>query len=142
MYVEKIDLGEGEPRTVVSGLVGKIDMEELEGRLVVCVCNLKPANLRSIKSFAMLLCATGDKTECLDPPEKCVVGDVVTVEGFGAAPDDNIKPGSSKKGPSIWEQCQPGLGVDDNLVAQYHGLNLMTPHGPLTVKTVKGAAIR
>ena len=85
-YVEEIDVGEAEPRVVVSGLVGKIEIADLEGRMVVVVCNLKPANLRSIKSHAMLLCATGDSTECLDPPAGCVPGDVITVEGFGGEP--------------------------------------------------------
>lgn len=70
MYVEEIDVGEAAPRVVVSGLVGKVEMAALQDRMVLVVCNLKPANLRSIKSHAMLLAATGadGKTECLDPP--------------------------------------------------------------------------
>ena len=41
-YFVRIDVGEDHPRTVVTGLVGKIKMEELQDRLVVVVCNLKP----------------------------------------------------------------------------------------------------
>lgn len=48
-----------EPRVVVSGLKGKVPLESLPGKMVVCVANLKPAALRGIKSFAMVLAATG-----------------------------------------------------------------------------------
>ncbi len=58
LYVEQIDVGEAAPRTVVSGLAGKIPMAELDGALVVVVCNLKPANMRGVKSEAMLMAAS------------------------------------------------------------------------------------
>ncbi len=51
-------MGEEAPRTVVSGLAGKIPMEELANALVVVVCNLKPANMRGVKSEAMLMAAS------------------------------------------------------------------------------------
>lgn len=78
LYVEQIDLGEPEgPRTVVSGLVNYIPIEEMRDRYLVAVvcrllppssgdscvlmrvyikCNLKPANMRGVKSHAMVLC--------------------------------------------------------------------------------------
>ncbi len=46
LYVEQIDLGEGPerpPRTVVSGLVKYFKPEQLQDRLVVVLCNLKPS---------------------------------------------------------------------------------------------------
>lgn len=43
---------------VVSGLVKHIPLEELEGRSVVIVANLKAANMRGIKSQAMVLAAS------------------------------------------------------------------------------------
>lgn len=58
LYVETIDLGEENPRTVVSGLVGRVAMEELLNRSVVVLCNLKPAKMRNVLSQAMLLCAS------------------------------------------------------------------------------------
>ena len=60
LYVETVDVGEAEPRTVVSGLVKHIPIEEMENRWLVCVCNLKPATMRGVKSFAMVLAATDD----------------------------------------------------------------------------------
>lgn len=58
LYVEKIDLGEEQPRTIVSGLVNFIPIEEMQGRMVVVLCNLKPAKMRGIESKGMVLCAS------------------------------------------------------------------------------------
>ena len=59
LYVEQIDCGEAETRTVVSGLVAHVPEPEMQQRKVVVVANLKPVNLKSIKSHAMVLAATG-----------------------------------------------------------------------------------
>lgn len=58
LYLEKIDVGEAEPRTVVSGLVAYISQEDLQDRMVLVLCNLKPQKMRGIESQAMLLCAS------------------------------------------------------------------------------------
>lgn len=58
LYVEKIDLGEPTPRTIVSGLVNFIPIEEMQNRMVVVLCNLKPAKMRGIESHGMVLCAS------------------------------------------------------------------------------------
>jgi Putative tRNA binding domain len=41
LYVESIDVGEPEPRTIVSGLVKYVPLEEMQGRSVLVLCNLK-----------------------------------------------------------------------------------------------------
>ena len=43
LYVEEIDVGEEKPRQVVSGLVKYMAAEDLQGKFVILVCNLKPA---------------------------------------------------------------------------------------------------
>jgi aminoacyl tRNA synthase complex-interacting multifunctional protein 1 len=83
LYVEEIDCGEEKPRTVVSGLVRFVPLEEMQNRLVVVLCNLKPAKMRGITSEAMVMCAsTPDKVEILDPPEGCVPGDRVSFDKY------------------------------------------------------------
>ncbi len=57
LYIETIDVGEEEPRQIVSGLVPYYTEEELLGRTIVLVYNLKPAKLRGVKSQGMLLAA-------------------------------------------------------------------------------------
>jgi tRNA-binding EMAP/Myf-like protein len=51
-------VGEGEARQICSGLVGYVQEEELQGRLVVVLCNLKARNMVGVKSFGMLMAAS------------------------------------------------------------------------------------
>ena len=41
MFIEEVDVGEEEPRTICSGLVGYVDEASLQGRAVVVLANLK-----------------------------------------------------------------------------------------------------
>ena len=59
LYKLTVDLG-SETRTIVSGLVKYYKEEELLGKQVVVVANLKPAKLRGIESQGMLLAAGDD----------------------------------------------------------------------------------
>lgn len=69
LYLEKIDCGEAQPRTVISGLVKFIPIEEMKDRMVIVMCNLKPAKMRGILSEAMVMCAsTPEKVEIMSPP--------------------------------------------------------------------------
>ena len=52
-----IDLGEEKPRTIVSGIAKWYTPEEMVGKQVVVVANLKPVKLRGILSEGMVLCA-------------------------------------------------------------------------------------
>jgi methionyl-tRNA synthetase len=54
-----IDLGEGAPRTIVSGVAQAYRPEELVGRTVAVVANLPRKPLRGVESHGMVLFATG-----------------------------------------------------------------------------------
>ncbi|MEE6484079.1 hypothetical protein FKM82_013748 [Ascaphus truei] len=58
LYVQAVDVGEQNPRCVVSGLVRNVSAEQLLGRSVVLLCNLKPQKMRGVESQGMLLCAS------------------------------------------------------------------------------------
>lgn len=45
LYVEKIDCGEDTPRTVVSGLVNHVPIDEMRDRVVMVLANLKPVKV-------------------------------------------------------------------------------------------------
>ena len=60
LLVEKIDMGE-EIRQVVSGIADTYKPEELIGKQVVVVTNLKPVKLRGVDSNGMILCASSEK---------------------------------------------------------------------------------
>jgi methionyl-tRNA synthetase len=65
-----VDLGEAAPRTIVSGIALAYTPEQVTGRRVVVVTNLKPRKLKGIESRGMLLTAeTGTETglSLLDP---------------------------------------------------------------------------
>ncbi|KAF8798791.1 nucleic acid-binding protein [Phlegmacium glaucopus] len=113
LYVEQIDLGEeAGPRTVVSGLVNYIPIEQMRDKYLVAVCNLKPASMRGVKSFAMVLCATSKEgkeggIELIQPPADSKPGDRVYFEGEefeSAIPLAQLNP--KKK---IFETIQPGF---------------------------------
>ncbi|KAG6330249.1 hypothetical protein ID866_8838 [Astraeus odoratus] len=113
LYIEQIDLGEETgPRTVVSGLVNYIPIEEMRDKYLVAICNLKPANMRGVKSFAMVLAATSKDgkeggVELIQPPPGAKPGDRVYFEGpqyENAQPLSQLNP--KKK---IFETIQPGF---------------------------------
>ncbi|HBG14549.1 MAG TPA: methionine--tRNA ligase subunit beta, partial [Synergistaceae bacterium] len=56
LYRMDLDLGY-ERRTIVSGIREFRTPEELEGRQIIVICNLKPASLRGVVSNGMLLAA-------------------------------------------------------------------------------------
>ena len=60
LYVLKVDLG-SEVRTIVSGLKNYYKKEELLGKKVVVIANLKPVKLRGVLSSGMVLAAGDDK---------------------------------------------------------------------------------
>uniref|UniRef100_A0A8V5H4X8 Tyrosine--tRNA ligase n=1 Tax=Melopsittacus undulatus TaxID=13146 RepID=A0A8V5H4X8_MELUD len=141
LYVEKIDVGEPEPRTVVSGLVQFVPKEQLQDRLVVLLCNLKPQKMRGVESQGMVLCASslGEPrlVEPLDPPAGCCAGERVYVEGYeGGQPDEELKP--KKK---VFEKLQADFRVSEDCVAQWKQRNFLTKLGRVSCKSLKGGSI-
>lgn len=61
LFIEKIDVGEKEPRQIVSGLVGFYTVDELIGKKVIVAINLKPAKLRGEISQGMVLAAESEE---------------------------------------------------------------------------------
>lgn len=60
LLVSQIDIG-GEIRQIISGIASSYKPEEMVGKKVVVVINLKPANLRGIESQGMILAGATDK---------------------------------------------------------------------------------
>ncbi|KAJ6825288.1 putative methionine--tRNA ligase isoform X1 [Iris pallida] len=140
LYVEEIDVGEESTRTVVSGLVKYIPLEEMQNRKVCVLCNLKPATMRGIKSNAMVLAASNDhhtKVELVDPPASAVVGERVTFPGYSCEPDDVLNPKSK-----VWEKVQVDLQTDAELVARYKDTPFTTSAGICKAKSIASGAIR
>ncbi|KZV20431.1 putative methionine--tRNA ligase, partial [Dorcoceras hygrometricum] len=140
LYVEEIDVGESKPRTVVSGLVKYIPLDEMQNRKVCVLCNLKPAAMRGIKSEAMVLAASNSdhtKVELVEPPPAAIVGERVTVQGYEGSPDSVLNP--KKK---VWETVQVDLQTSKELVACYKDLPLTTSAGVCRVSSISEGSIR
>ncbi|KAJ8581996.1 nucleic acid-binding protein [Rhizopogon salebrosus TDB-379] len=123
LYIEQIDLGEDTgPRTVVSGLVNYIPIEDMRDKYLVCICNLKPANMRGVKSFAMVLAASSKDgkeggVELIQPPPGSKPGERVYFEGpeyENAQPLSQMNP--KKK---VFETIQPGFTTLDTKEAAW-----------------------
>jgi aminoacyl tRNA synthase complex-interacting multifunctional protein 1 len=150
LYVEQIDLGEEQPRTVCSGLVKWLKEDQLLNKKVICVCNLKPAKMRGVESSAMVLCATStDDTmlECIQPPPNAAPGSRVYIQGF-EQPEPEVVLNPKKK---QWETVQLGYKiVNGEAVWEHEGkLNKFVvvgiPNGVCTVVDkvkLEGASIR
>lgn len=144
LYLEKVDFGEADgPRTILSGLVHYVPIEEMRDRWVVGIVNLKPVAMRGIKSYGMLLCATAKEgkdggVEPVVPPSGSEVGDRIEVEGYeGLAPLEQLNP--KKK---IFEAIQPNYTTTDEKHAAWvgpgrEGSDDAAPR-PRLLKTAKG----
>ncbi|HIP84634.1 MAG TPA: methionine--tRNA ligase [Methanothermococcus okinawensis] len=71
-----VDVG-GEKRQIVAGIKGHYKPEELIGKKVVVLCNLKPAKLCGVESQGMILAGGEDKVALLVPDRDLPVGSKV-----------------------------------------------------------------
>lgn len=120
LYIEKVDFGEEELRTVVSGLVEHVPIEDLRDRMCMFICNLKPASICKVQSTAMLLVAKNE-TQGLEPliiPTGARPGDRICVTGVEANPDAVIKPVKEPQ-MSVWDEVRKDLAVDAQGIAKY-----------------------
>jgi methionyl-tRNA synthetase len=78
LYVIKIDVG-GEKRTLCAGLRNYLKPDEILGKKIVMIYNLKPAKLRGIESQGMLLAAEKNGKVRLLELEKSKPGEKVYV---------------------------------------------------------------
>lgn len=79
LYVLKINIGE--PRQLVAGIKQYYTSEQLHGKHLVVISNLKPALLRDVESQGMLLAAqAGDTVRILEAPQS-PAGEPVFVPG-------------------------------------------------------------
>jgi methionyl-tRNA synthetase len=87
LYIETLDDGSGEERVIVSGLVPFYREEELLGKTIVIVNNLKSARLRGVESRGMLLAASRMST----PADGAAVKEACEVlDAAPAAPGSRI----------------------------------------------------
>lgn len=156
LWVLKVDLGDdnGEYRTVVTGLGGRYANDEkksnellssLLNRKVAFVTNLKPAKMRGIESFAMILAASNDdQVELLDVPKEVPNGELLYFEGKGMSqPDDMMKSKGALKAFDRFKEC---LNVNDDGTVVYRldgkDYNLTSSAGNVKVSSLKNVSVQ
>ncbi|KAF7824591.1 aminoacyl tRNA synthase complex-interacting multifunctional protein 1-like [Senna tora] len=121
LYVEEVDVGEPEPRIICSGLVNYIPIHHLQGKKVIVLSNLKPRNMRGVKSSGMLMAASDAKhenVELLFPPEEAAPGERIwkgSIAYFSIQSLNLTHIKIQKK--KIWELVQPHLKTDSSCIA-------------------------
>jgi methionine--tRNA ligase beta chain len=141
IWCEKIDIGESEPRQILSGLRAFYKKEEMQGRVVLVLCNLKKRNLVGVPSHGMVLCASNkDHTavEFVVPPEGAKIGERLTFEGLTGEPEPENKVQKKK----LLEKLAPDLKTDGNGVVVWKGVKCLTSACPfVAVNGMKDALV-
>jgi len=103
LYVLNVDVG-GESRTLCAGLRKHLGQEDLQGKKVAVLTNLKPAKLRGIVSQGMVL-ATDRRDGRVAPvdPGEASSGDPVTTSGIEPAPRKKLSMDEFLKAPLLMQ---------------------------------------
>ncbi len=126
LFCEKIDIGEEQPRDIASGLRAYYSAEDLIGKRVCVLANLKTRKLVGFPSHGMVLCASNDDSVVfVTPPEDAAIGERVVCAGFEGEPATENAVGKKK----ILEAVFPDLRTDSNGVASYKGVPLTAGSG-------------
>jgi tyrosyl-tRNA synthetase len=147
LYIEEIDVGDETNRTVASGLVHKVAIEDMSG-LCVVVCNLKARKMKGVKSTAMVLAAVGEDgtTELLRPPVSAKVGERLTFDGIdmslgGIATPNSLNKGDGRKAlEAILNDVR--FTTNSSREATFRGCTMVAAAGEVTVKSVINGKIK
>ena len=129
LYVLQIDAGT-EKRQLVAGLRNYLKPDEITGKKIIFIANLKPANLRGVESQGMLLAAEKDGKIKLLEAEKSQPGEKVYV----------IEPNPEKE-VTIDDFAKIKFEVKERKVF-YKGLTLKTEKEDIFVDIDDGAEVK
>ena len=129
LFCEEIDIGEeGGPRRIASGLRAYYAVDDLPGRRVLVVSNLKARKLAGFESHGMVLCASGNDgtVKFIEPPDDAKIGERIIVKGFDGIPATENQIIKKKMLDVIF----PDLKTNNDGVPSYKGVPLSTNAGP------------
>ncbi len=143
LFCEEIDVGEDEPRQIASGLRPYMNEEDLEGRMVLVLCNLKARKLAGFPSHGMVLCASNEDhsvVKLVSVPVEAKIGERVTVPGFNFEGEDAEPYAENKVGKKkVFEKIAPLLQTNEYGVPTFGGRPLLTSAGVCTSPINKGS---
>ncbi|RLF36539.1 MAG: methionine--tRNA ligase [Thermoplasmata archaeon] len=133
LYIIEVDVGEKGKRILVAGIKKFYRKEELEGKNVLILTNLRRAKFRGVESEGMLLAADDGKVVSLLIAD-AEPGEVAGIDGIDHIPKDVIDVEDFKKVKMV---------VDERGKVVYNGKALMVNGKPVRLdrKVEKGAKI-
>lgn len=128
LWCESIDVGEEKERQIASGLREYYKTkDDMEGRMVVVVCNLKSRKLGGFPSNGMVLAVKkGETCELVEAPPGSKPGDRLIAEGVlseGAKPLDAAVPNKVAK-KKLFEKFAPDLKTNSDCFVVWRGHKL------------------
>jgi aminoacyl tRNA synthase complex-interacting multifunctional protein 1 len=145
LYCEEIECGEDKPRQIASGLRPHYSLEEMQGRRLLVVSNLKTKKLAGFPSAGMVLCAAETKedgseiVEFVEPPEGAPLGEIITFEGL---PPPEPFSGAQVEKKKVFNACADGMKTTEDGIAAWNGHVFMTSAGPCRSETIKNGSMR
>ncbi|KAI3988655.1 hypothetical protein MKX01_027019 [Papaver californicum] len=128
LYIEEVDSGEPEPRTICSGLVKYVPLDQLQDAQVIVLANLKPRNMCGVK---------WNNVELLQAPEGSIPGERIW---FRTEDDKNSSESASPnqvQKKKIWESVKPHTNTDSNCVAAVGVHPMRTSAGLVVCKSLR-----
>ena len=128
LWCESIDVGEEKERQIASGLREYYKTkDDMEGRMVVVVCNLKSRKLGGFPSNGMVLAVKkGDTCELVEAPPGSSPGDRLIAEGVLPAGKEPLKAAVPNKvaKKKLFEKFSPDLKTDGDCFVVWRGHKL------------------
>ncbi|MCX6666918.1 MAG: methionine--tRNA ligase, partial [Euryarchaeota archaeon] len=121
LYLLHVDLGAFGKRVIVSGMKPHYTKDEIKGKSIIVVVNLKPAKIRGVESKGMLLAAEDkDKFVSLLNPGNANPGTKIFVEGIAHEPSSVLEFDDFKKVEMVIGKGQEAI---------YNGKSLQSEKG-------------
>lgn len=146
LYCEEIDCGEDKPRQIASGLRPHYTLEEMEGRRLLVVSNLKTKKLAGFPSQGMVLCATTtspdtnkEQVEFIEPPAEAPLGEIITFTGL---PPPEPFSGAQVEKKKVFQACLDGMRTTKDGEAAWDGHLFMTSAGVCRSQNIKDGSMR
>lgn len=143
VYALKIDLNEGEPRIIGTGLRQYVPAEVIQDSSVIVFSNLKPKKFgNALASQGMIMCASisneekKETIELLRPHEDAKPGDKVYLEGTEL--NKEVCPVLSS---GRFSKAIELFASDGECFAMYNGIKMRTETGFIKAPTLKNAHI-
>ena len=133
-------------RKIASGLRDYYSLDQMQGRRVLVIANLKPRKLQGFESNGMVVCAVAadGKSEFIEPPEGAAPGERVYCEGVtGDAWEPNkVGKRDKKLKTTPLERAQKEMLTSAACVAEWQGKPILTKAGPCTCASLAGVPIK